>query len=769
MGISGKQILDYTIGEAKLALGLLNAVASTRQACRVTTALPMRWWWGVASSADGSRLVACDGWDGYVYTSPDSGATWIQRPAAGRAFEWYAVASSSDGMKLVAIALNGYVCTSDDGGATWTERTALGVGVWNSVASSADGTKLVVTDNSPGYLYTSADSGATWTQRTAFGMRNWHGVASSDDGSKLVAVVYEGYIYTSTDSGATWTERVSSGSRLWAGVASSSDGTKLVACEENGYVYTSTDSGATWTERTSAYSDAWLTVVSSSDGEKLVAASRNGYIYTSTDSGATWTERVSASARAWRGIAMSSDGTKLVACVEEGYIYTSTDSGASWERRPNFKITLAGSAPDKLDEVWLEVGDRILVKDQFSAHQNGIYTVVDVGDGASGTWTRADDASTSEQLVAGQQVSVTEGAVHAGTRWMLTASEPITIDTTPLGYVTEPHGNHAGGELHAVATVEANGFLSAADKAKLDEITLAGLAGAGLTTIGTSLNLVASDPSIIVGTDTLRVGVLQNDTQHGARGGSSQHAAATTSVAGFLSAADKTKLDAIEAGAQVTSAARVLTALAGAAGDVAVNSRKITGLGTPTASTDAATKAYADTAASTAVSTHAALGTGHPVATGSVNGMMSAADKTAHDANVTKLATLAAGQAATLGRLTVDSILETPLAVAYAAAIALDIGAKNDHAIGLLTGPVTFTFLNAAPGRQGLIIVRQDEVGARAVTFTAPAGYVLMRDSDAADLAAAPEVGRVTMWAYACFSVGGILVFHVARTIMVEA
>lgn len=36
---------------------------------------------------------------------------------------------------------------------------------------------------------------------------------------------------------------------------------------------------------------------------------------------------------------------------------------------------------------------------------------------------------------------------------------------------------------------------------------------------------------------------LQNDTQHGTRGGGTQHADATTSVSGFLSGADKTKLN----------------------------------------------------------------------------------------------------------------------------------------------------------------------------------------------------------------------------------
>jgi hypothetical protein len=55
---------------------------------------------------------------------------------------------------------------------------------------------------------------------------------------------------------------------------------------------------------------------------------------------------------------------------------------------------------------------------------------------------------------------------------------------------------------------------------------------------------------------------------------------------------DGAKLDLIESGAQVTSAARVLTALAAAAGDVSVNTHKITNVVDPTNPQDVATRAY---------------------------------------------------------------------------------------------------------------------------------------------------------------------------------
>src|SRR5205085_10291477 len=51
--------------------------------------------------------------------------------------------------------------------------------------------------------------------------------------------------------------------------------------------------------------------------------------------------------------------------------------------------TLAGGAPNTLDGVTLAANDRILVKDQGTRSQNGIYVVTTLGTGANGTWTRA--------------------------------------------------------------------------------------------------------------------------------------------------------------------------------------------------------------------------------------------------------------------------------------------------------------------------------------------------------------------------------------------
>ncbi len=306
-----------------------------RTAAAATTAYA---WLSVASSADGTKLVASptttSALTNYIYTSTDSGATWTQRAAAGSR-NWSSFASSSDGVKLAAASGMGatdYIYTSTDSGATWTQRAAAGSRPWVSIASSSDGVKLVAAEqNGSGtsYIYTSTDSGATWTQRAAAGARNWYSVASSSNGTNLVAVNYGGYAYTSTDSGATWTERTASGSRGWRGVASSADGTKLVAVPQRNvysgvqtdYIFTSADSGATWTQRTAGGAREWFGVASSVNGDKLIASSL-GYLSTSADFGATWTDQVAAGSTTWYGVASSSDGNKVVAGSYEAVLHT---------------------------------------------------------------------------------------------------------------------------------------------------------------------------------------------------------------------------------------------------------------------------------------------------------------------------------------------------------------------------------------------------------------------------------------------------------------
>ena len=145
-------------------------------------------------------------------TIPPAGEIWTAHESGTHV--WWGVASSADGMKLVATSTpstfntDGQIYTSTDAGVTWTARESDRQ--WRGVASSADGMKLIAAElnggQQPGRLWTSTDAGVTWTAR-AFGGPNWWSVASSADGTKLVAAATGGFLYTSTDSGVTWTAR----------------------------------------------------------------------------------------------------------------------------------------------------------------------------------------------------------------------------------------------------------------------------------------------------------------------------------------------------------------------------------------------------------------------------------------------------------------------------------------------------------------------------------------------------------------------------------
>src|SRR5215471_9811701 len=256
-------------------------------------------WRAVASSADGTKLVAVvGGAGGLIYTSPDAGTTWFPHESIR---PWAGVASSADGTKLVAVPNGGgQIYTSTDSGQTWTPRE--NVRGWLSVASSADGTVLVATAD---VLYVSTDSGVSWTPHES--NRNWQAVACSTDGSKMVAVVQAGRIYTSTDFGVNWTPREAT--RNWWAVASSADGNKLVAAVFGGQIYTSTDAGVNWTARESVRN--WISVVSSSDGVKLVALESPGVTHSSSDSGVNWSAW--GASKTWGAIAASTDLSRLLA------------------------------------------------------------------------------------------------------------------------------------------------------------------------------------------------------------------------------------------------------------------------------------------------------------------------------------------------------------------------------------------------------------------------------------------------------------------------
>ena len=94
----------------------------------------------------------------------------------------------------------------------------------------------------------------------------------------------------------------------------------------------------------------------------------------------------------------------------------------------NITIASALNAGDTIDGVTLVNGDRVLVKDQTTGSQNGIYVVGAVP-------ARADDANISAEVTSGMFTFVEEGTVGGDNGFVLTTNDPITLNTTALTFV----------------------------------------------------------------------------------------------------------------------------------------------------------------------------------------------------------------------------------------------------------------------------------------------------------------------------------------------
>jgi len=90
-------------------------------------------------------------------------------------------------------------------------------------------------------------------------------------------------------------------------------------------------------------------------------------------------------------------------------------------------ITLSGT--QTIDGIAVVADDRVLVKDQTTGSENGIYIA------SSTAWERAPDFDGSRDAVTGTLVPVNFGTVGAGFIYKLTTTGTITIGTTSLTFV----------------------------------------------------------------------------------------------------------------------------------------------------------------------------------------------------------------------------------------------------------------------------------------------------------------------------------------------
>lgn len=143
-------------------------------------------------------------------------------------------------------------------------------------------------------------------------------------------------------------------------------------------------------------------------------------------------------------------------------------------------ITLSGV--QTIDGINVVSGDRVLVKNQNTGSQNGIYSV------AVGNWSRSSDADSDSEVTAGMFTFVEEGSTNADSGWVLTTNSTISLDTTSLTF---------------------------AQFSGAGQIT----AGAGLTKSGNTIDIgTTSSARIVINADSIDLATVSRSDSSGSPG-----------------------------------------------------------------------------------------------------------------------------------------------------------------------------------------------------------------------------------------------------------
>lgn len=89
-------------------------------------------------------------------------------------------------------------------------------------------------------------------------------------------------------------------------------------------------------------------------------------------------------------------------------------------------ITLSGT--QTIDGVSVVADDRVLVKDQSTASENGIYVA------SASTWRRSKDFDSIRDVKKGTRVYITDGTTHANAVWSVSSSNPINVGTDSITF-----------------------------------------------------------------------------------------------------------------------------------------------------------------------------------------------------------------------------------------------------------------------------------------------------------------------------------------------
>ena len=169
----------------------------------------------------------------------------------------------------------------------------------------------------------------------------------------------------------------------------------------------------------------------------------------------------------------------------------------------NIAIASALTNGSTIDGVTVATGDRVLLKNQTDASENGIYAVV-----ASGAASRTLDANTNTLVTSGMYTYVSEGTAGNAIGFVLTTADPITLDTTNLTFT----------QFSSAGAIAAGTGMTKTSNT-LDVIGTSGriVANANSIDIGSDVALVANPLSQFGATTSAQLkGVLSDETGSGA-------------------------------------------------------------------------------------------------------------------------------------------------------------------------------------------------------------------------------------------------------------
>ena len=167
-------------------------------------------------------------------------------------------------------------------------------------------------------------------------------------------------------------------------------------------------------------------------------------------------------------------------------------------------ITAGSNGAISVDGVTLVVNDRVLVKDQSTAAQNGFYKVTTVGSGSAAfVLTRTPDADAASELTAGAFTFTEEGTANADNGYVLSTNGAITLGTTGITFEQFSGAGQISAGNGLTKTGNTIDVVGTADKITVSSnaITIAsGYVGqTSITTLGTIATGVWNGTAIAVG------------------------------------------------------------------------------------------------------------------------------------------------------------------------------------------------------------------------------------------------------------------------------